>query len=122
MKKTYNLTDKEVDMINIGKKYFNEKTEVEAIKKMLNGFIRMNWLPSRDFRWLNGFYWEMPIVRIWDIKISQLTDKKWETGICFDISEVESGWESMIISPDHKAEKDGKTLEQDLIDIFNKHF
>ena len=122
MKKTYNLTEKELDMINIGKKYFNEKTEVEAIKKMLNSFIRMNWLPTGDFRALNGFYGEMPIVTIWDIKISQSTDKKGETRICFDISEVEWGWESMIISPDHKAEKDGKTLEQDLIDVFNKHF
>jgi cysteinyl-tRNA synthetase len=44
MKKTYNLTDVDIKIISKAKNYFNEKTEVEAIKKVLKDFERVNHL------------------------------------------------------------------------------
>ena len=44
MTKTYNLSVEDIEMINKAKKYFNEKTEVESLKKVLRDFIRVNHL------------------------------------------------------------------------------
>lgn len=44
MKKTYNLKECDIERISKAKKYFNEKTEVEALKKVLIDFTRINHL------------------------------------------------------------------------------
>tara|TARA_R110000868_G_C10864321_1_gene761766 strand:+ start:1206 stop:1340 length:135 start_codon:yes stop_codon:yes gene_type:complete len=44
MIKTYNLSEKDIERINKAKVYFNEKTEVESLKKVLKDFIRINHL------------------------------------------------------------------------------
>jgi len=44
MLKTYNLSETDIERIKKAKIYFNEKTEVEALKKILKDFIRVNHL------------------------------------------------------------------------------
>ena len=44
MIKTYNLSNEDIERINKAKIYFNEKTEVETLKKILKDFIRINHL------------------------------------------------------------------------------
>jgi len=44
MVKTYNLSEEDIAIIKQAKSYFNEKTEVEALKKILTDFKRINHL------------------------------------------------------------------------------